>query len=364
MKMDNQKTGEFIKDLLQERQMNQSDLAKVLNITEAAVSKNLKGKTGFDLSNLAIIAEYFNISIDELVNAKRKAKRDFQSDLEQIAYQGIERVEELLKEKNKIFLSNDTYGKTIIEYALMKDDVELVLFLLNHYLYPEIFELDKKVRLYDHPLFVKFVLKHQLVDLLDIKYWYGKDPKYRTNKGPVKHDTLADFTGKNVIYAYNEKLSFDYRNPELADIAVGIKDMDFFHATMVSTKEAGRLPNAISSSWKRDIFGREIELLDRQGKLENKRNPHIQQNRASSGNLFYLYNLCVEKVNLPLFEYLDERIKLTTDHLYYYIESKNFDMVKHIIKTRPNIRIDLEKLLELGGTDLVNKINTYNNRGN
>ena len=59
--------GENIKRLRRGRGMTQAQLAKVLNISSAAVSKWEKGDSFPDITLLFPIADYFGISVDELM---------------------------------------------------------------------------------------------------------------------------------------------------------------------------------------------------------------------------------------------------------------------------------------------------------
>lgn len=69
--MDSAKTGKSIKEMLLEEGMTQQELADKLFISKAAVSKNLKGNSSFDIDNLQKIAKFFHITIDELVEGER-----------------------------------------------------------------------------------------------------------------------------------------------------------------------------------------------------------------------------------------------------------------------------------------------------
>jgi len=59
--------GENIKRLRRERGMTQEQLAEKLNITNAAVSKWERGDSLPDITMLFPIADYFGISVDELM---------------------------------------------------------------------------------------------------------------------------------------------------------------------------------------------------------------------------------------------------------------------------------------------------------
>lgn len=65
------KVGAFIKELRKEKNITQSDLADYLHITREAVSKWERGKNLPDVSLLQDISNYFNISVNELLNGER-----------------------------------------------------------------------------------------------------------------------------------------------------------------------------------------------------------------------------------------------------------------------------------------------------
>ena len=72
--MESKKLGEHIAKLRRERHMTQTELADRLYITERAVSKWECGDGFPDLDNIGKLAAFFDISIDELLQAKEKDK--------------------------------------------------------------------------------------------------------------------------------------------------------------------------------------------------------------------------------------------------------------------------------------------------
>ena len=63
------KFGAYISHLRKERDMPQSELADILNVTRQAVSKWERGEGFPDISLLCSIAEVFGLSVDTLLNA-------------------------------------------------------------------------------------------------------------------------------------------------------------------------------------------------------------------------------------------------------------------------------------------------------
>lgn len=56
-----------LKELRHEASLKQSELARILNTTQRKISYWESGKVEPDLDSLWLIADYFSISIDELV---------------------------------------------------------------------------------------------------------------------------------------------------------------------------------------------------------------------------------------------------------------------------------------------------------
>lgn len=74
--MESKKLGEHIAKLRKERHMTQTELADRLYVTEKAVSKWECGNGFPDLDNIGKLATVFDISIDELLQAKEKDKSE------------------------------------------------------------------------------------------------------------------------------------------------------------------------------------------------------------------------------------------------------------------------------------------------
>ena len=68
------KFGAYISRLRKERDMPQSGLADILNVTRQAVSKWERGESFPDISILCHIADVFNVSVDTLINAGGASK--------------------------------------------------------------------------------------------------------------------------------------------------------------------------------------------------------------------------------------------------------------------------------------------------
>lgn len=64
-----------IRSLMARYGVTQKDLQQVLGLSQTGVSKRLRGLTPWDINELWSVAEYFKISIDELISAAAKPHR-------------------------------------------------------------------------------------------------------------------------------------------------------------------------------------------------------------------------------------------------------------------------------------------------
>ena len=72
--------GDFLYFLRKEKGITQSELAQKLGVTNKAVSKWETGESMPETSLLLPIAKIFDISVDELLNGKKKENNNFSSD--------------------------------------------------------------------------------------------------------------------------------------------------------------------------------------------------------------------------------------------------------------------------------------------
>lgn len=72
--MDPIKIGKFISKLRKENNMSQSELAKVLNVTNQAVSKWENGRGIPDIEMLKKLSEFFKVNIDDIISGEEKKK--------------------------------------------------------------------------------------------------------------------------------------------------------------------------------------------------------------------------------------------------------------------------------------------------
>ena len=128
--IDNIKVGEYIKNLLKERNMTQSDLANKLHISRSAISQNLSGKSSFDIQNLMNISEMFEISLDVLLSLRTDEDRNIISEYERLIRRGLDEIKEISSEKINISIP-DLYGKVFVEYVIEYNKKDVFDYLLN-----------------------------------------------------------------------------------------------------------------------------------------------------------------------------------------------------------------------------------------
>ena len=72
--VDQMKIGNFLKELRKEKGITQAQLAEALNVSARTVSRWETGSNMPDISILVDIADYYDISIPEIINGERKSE--------------------------------------------------------------------------------------------------------------------------------------------------------------------------------------------------------------------------------------------------------------------------------------------------
>ena len=72
--MDQKKIGGFLKELRKEKNITQEALAEILQVSGRTVSRWETGSNMPDISLLIKIAEFFDVSILEIINGERKSE--------------------------------------------------------------------------------------------------------------------------------------------------------------------------------------------------------------------------------------------------------------------------------------------------
>ena len=82
--MDQIKVGAFLKDLRREKGITQEQLAEELGVSGRTISRWETGNNMPDISLLVEIAEYFDVSIPEIIKGKRKSE-DMKEETKEVA---------------------------------------------------------------------------------------------------------------------------------------------------------------------------------------------------------------------------------------------------------------------------------------
>lgn len=72
--MDQKKIGSFLRELRKEQRITQEDLAEKLNVSSRTISRWEAGSNMPDISLLIEIADFFDVSIPEIINGERKSE--------------------------------------------------------------------------------------------------------------------------------------------------------------------------------------------------------------------------------------------------------------------------------------------------
>lgn len=72
--MEQQKIGSFLKELRKEKNLTQEQLAEILNVSGRTVSRWETGSNMPDISLLVELAEFYKISISEIIDGERKSE--------------------------------------------------------------------------------------------------------------------------------------------------------------------------------------------------------------------------------------------------------------------------------------------------
>lgn len=74
--MDSKVFGQFIAAMRKENNMTQAELAKIIGVTDKAVSRWERGESLPDIEKCKLLAEVLDVSLDDLVNYDRENSND------------------------------------------------------------------------------------------------------------------------------------------------------------------------------------------------------------------------------------------------------------------------------------------------
>jgi transcriptional regulator with XRE-family HTH domain len=145
--------GRFIKNQLKQKGYTQENLADHLGISKQAVSQNLSGKSTFEISNLMLIAEFLDVSTDEILYAGSKRE----TLLEKFYNTSIDDMD--LKDVPE---QPDALNKTLLDYCIESNDINKFNHFYKNGLIIE--PLAKNIE------FVSFLIRNENIKLLKSRF--------------------------------------------------------------------------------------------------------------------------------------------------------------------------------------------------
>jgi transcriptional regulator with XRE-family HTH domain len=166
--------GRYIKELLKEKGYTQEKLADHLGISKQAVSQNLSGRSSFDTSNLMLIAEFLDVTLDDLLYAGSK-KDTLLSKFYKKNHKDIK--EEDVPEQP------DSLNKTLLDYCIDDNNIDKFNFF-----YEKKLIIDS---LHDNINFIAFLIRNKQSDLLQ--------SHFRT---PIKNTegSIVNYTSRQIKF--------------------------------------------------------------------------------------------------------------------------------------------------------------------
>ena len=98
--MDQRKIGSFLKELRKEKNITQEELAEKMNVSNRTVSRWETGANMPDIGLLVELAEFYDVSIPEIINGERKSEKmdkETKETILQVAQYGDTREKNLIK---------------------------------------------------------------------------------------------------------------------------------------------------------------------------------------------------------------------------------------------------------------------------
>lgn len=93
--------GKKLKRLRQNKEISQKELGKILNTTQSSIGRYEKDQGVPDLDTLRLVADYFKVSIDSLID--RDTSKDNSNELRETIEESIKELED---EETLLFMKN------------------------------------------------------------------------------------------------------------------------------------------------------------------------------------------------------------------------------------------------------------------
>ncbi len=204
--MDCEKIGKFIQELRKEKKVTQKDLADYLMVTVQAVSKWERGLGCPDLSFLQPIANYFEISINELLSGERIPQKEILEKVDDLLMKNLESMQE--KRKKEIIFLISLFLILVFFFLILTSNLILslkillliIMTILLGYL-PTIIE--KKMKLWHLAIFFCFILEIFGVDLLSTII-FKQNPLFYFHQEKTEISTRYDYPFYSIYKCSNQ----------------------------------------------------------------------------------------------------------------------------------------------------------------
>lgn len=245
--MDNEKFGNFVKELRKEKNLTQKELAEKINITDKAVSKWERGLSFPDITMLNILSKELDVSVEELLNGERikESEKSEQIDVEKAVKEALEKANHKEEKRKKKILKIKKVTKIIsIIFFVLFLILNSIYFYLSYkygfeYVIDSLFYIVNEIILISVFLFLLFTFKKKkakivlisifvIATLINIIFMgiYGlKNKSYITFSSDFKYEfVVKQDKGTNELRIYkNSLLLFARPMQNLSESAKDIK---------------------------------------------------------------------------------------------------------------------------------------------
>ena len=83
--MNQKKIGNFLKELRKEKRITQEEFSEILNVSSRTISRWETGTNLPDISLLVDIAEFYDVSITEIINGERRKSEIMEKEIKEVA---------------------------------------------------------------------------------------------------------------------------------------------------------------------------------------------------------------------------------------------------------------------------------------
>ena len=300
--MNENKTGNFIKNLRTENNLTQDDLAVKIPISRQAISKWEKGKSSPAPDVLNKLSEIFNVSINELLAGERIKSIEQNNNTQLLIYKQNSKLKRriMLVSLFLILISSIFVYYFITTYNKIKvytinasyDEINItsgVLVKTTKKIYFNIGEINSKIDINDLEL-----------------YYIGKDSKkhiiYSCKNCDSLFISLIDYKGYNAYFEFS-KLDFIINNMYLTinektdnlNIKLKIKE-DFSNNDFFQNKDIPNTQENIINIEIRNDYEKLINQITKKYKKENDGYIYKQKNKQNEIEIIFLDNT----INLEL----------------------------------------------------------------